>query len=71
MENNQESIEKVVSIFSHASLKKRPEQPSDDEDATPTNFADIMRQNAEKKRKLEEERKKANKSVIRSYRLKK
>lgn len=32
-------------------------------------FEEIMRQNAEKKKKLEEERRKANKNVKKSYRI--
>lgn len=33
-------------------------------------FEDIVRRNMENKKRMEEERKKANRSVIRSYRLK-
>lgn len=65
------SDKKVVSLDQKREESELEETKTESKDSSEENsFAEVMRKNAEKKKKLEEERKKANKGVIRSYRLK-
>jgi hypothetical protein len=66
----EEVIEKepdnTVSIFKNLGQKGPNGKPK----IVPTSFEDIERNNQELKKKLEDKRRKNNKNVIRSYRLK-
>lgn len=66
----EEVIEKepdnTVSIFKNLSHKGPNGKPK----IVPSSFEDIERNNQELKKKLEDKRRKNNKNVIRSYRLK-
>ena len=62
--------DKVVSIFAKREEKKeemKDEQPKDEAELS---FEEIMKINEAKKKKAAEERLKANKGVLRSYRIK-
>lgn len=59
--------EKVIDLFSVRSEKKEEEVQDEKVEST---FDEIVEQNRRKKAKQEEERAKANKAVLRSYRLK-
>ena len=69
----------VISLFKQEkSVQENSEENSEenltevfiDKSQQTESFDKVFKQNAENKRRQEEERKKANKSVIRSYRLK-
>ena len=59
-------MSKVVNLFD----RKVEEKKEETEEET-MSFEEIMRRNAENKERMRKERAKANKGVIRSYRLKK
>ena len=59
------SSENVVSLFDRKRTKKPTKKAEEEFD-----FETIMKKNSESKNKLSNDRKKANKGVIRSYRLK-
>ena len=68
---------KIMSDKKVVSLDQKREETQAEETNTESknsseedSFAEVMRKNEEKRKRLEEERKKANKGVIRSYRLK-
>jgi hypothetical protein len=61
--------ENVISMFD----RKKPEEKAEDKKASNSetyDFEQTMKQNADRKNKMRNERSKANKGVIRSYRLK-
>ena len=58
---------KIISLFA----KKKVAVEIESEEEFEELFTDTIKKNIETKRRLENARKKANKSVIRSYRLKK
>lgn len=65
------SDEKVISLKEKAEeSKKEATDTESKEEQKSESFADVMRRNAENKKRMEQERAKANKGVIRSYRLK-
>ncbi len=69
-ENHEEN---VVSLFDRQKPSSRPEANKANSAATNEesfDFETVMRRNAENKQRLSKERKKSNKGVIRSYRLK-
>lgn len=57
-------------VTSLADAAKRKAEKNDDNQVPEDSFAELKRKNEENKKRLEAERKKANKGVIRSYRLK-
>jgi hypothetical protein len=59
-------MDNVINLFGNRS--KKEEEPKTEEEMS---FEEIMKKNEENKKRLEKERAKANKSVTRSYRLKK
>jgi len=69
MQGQESQGPKVVSIFSKKDDKEIKKSASDSPE-NPTSFSDIMRQNQKNKERLEKERASANKSVLRSYRIK-
>ncbi|NRA66328.1 MAG: hypothetical protein HRU19_17715 [Pseudobacteriovorax sp.] len=64
-ENNEN---KVVSLFDRSETKEKPAKKQADSEGY--DFEAIMKQNAENKGRLGRDRKKSNRGVIRSYRLK-
>lgn len=60
----------VVSIFSKTKKVSKENKDTKAEADKDLSFEEIMQRHEENKKRMEEERKKANKSVIRSYRLK-
>lgn len=65
----------VVSLFdARKKVEKTEAAPTQDADAQPPvkaeSFTDVMQQNAKNKERMEKERLNANKSVLRSYRIK-
>lgn len=62
-------MSKVINIFEAKRLKdKEKEEAKKNEEGE--SFEEIMRKNEENKRRLEKERSRANKSTLRSYRIK-
>lgn len=73
MHTGNERESKVVSINERNQSKKKNEAEAsgtETEVATDFGWSDVMKRNAENRSRLKEEREKANKGVIRSYRLK-
>lgn len=67
MQSENQSSENVINLFGKKPAPKNLDsQENADENYT---FAEIMRRNAENKERERKERVKANKGVIRSYRL--
>ncbi len=66
-----ENKNNVVSLLSAKNKQTVEPSTTDDNQDEGLSFEEIIKKNKEKKDKLEEERRKANKSVIRSYNLKK
>jgi len=62
-------VDKVVSLFDRKS-KKEDELAKKEEAESEVSFEELMKINQAKKEKLEKERAQANKSVLRSYRIK-
>ena len=60
------STENVVSLFGNNKKKKEEKKTSSEE----FDFETIMKKNSESKSRMSADRKKSNKGVIRSYRLK-
>ena len=60
----------VVSMFTSRQAQKRDEADAKDETGEPPSFDDVMSKNMKNKERLEKERLAANKSVLRSYRIK-
>lgn len=69
MQGQESQGPKVVSIFSKKNSKEGSDKKVDSTE-NPQNFSDVMRQNQKNKERLEKERASANKSVLRSYRIK-
>jgi hypothetical protein len=84
MQDQESQGTKVVSIFSKKTgkeeTKKKSSESVDSQESkdklasspqeTPPGFNDVMKQNQLNKERLEKERASANKSVLRSYRIK-
>lgn len=62
--------ENVVSIF-EMRRKKAATKAKEESEMGQTDFNEIMKKNAENKKRLQESRLKSNKSVLNSYNLKK
>jgi hypothetical protein len=67
----------VVSLFARRQKSESAEtaqadasQPEPDKDPNGESFEDVMARNAKNKERMEKERNSANKSVLRSYRIK-
>jgi hypothetical protein len=69
MQGQESQGPKVVSIFSKKNAEEK-ESRATETNEQPTSFSDVMRQNQKNKERLEKERASANKSVLRSYRIK-
>ncbi len=73
MHTGNEREPKVVSLADRNNAKKKSEEENSGEDAELApdfGWSDVMKRNAENASRLKKEREKANKGVIRSYRLK-
>ena len=69
MQNTDQNESNVISIFdAKKQAKKKEESPSNE--TSLDDFLDIMKKNAENKARMQKERNKSNKGVIRSHRLK-
>ena len=66
-ENHEEN---VVSLFDRQTQSPKSGEKNDSPVNESYDFEAVMRRNAENKQRLSKERKKSNKGVIRSYRLK-
>jgi len=74
MQGQNTSDSKVVSIFASRDKEKDREESgktaSEAKSEGPSSFEDVMKQNQKNKERMEKERLSANKSVLRSYRIK-
>jgi hypothetical protein len=74
MQGQNASDSKVVSIFESRNKSKSDEETPQSETAAqaenPLSFQEVMKQNQKNKERMEKERLSANKSVLRSYRIK-
>jgi hypothetical protein len=74
MQGQNTSDSKVVSIFANRSKDKDKEENSksvsEAKSEENSSFEDVMKQNQKNKERMEKERLSANKSVLRSYRIK-
>jgi hypothetical protein len=74
MQGQNTSDSKVVSIFTNRNKDKDKEQDtksaSDVKSEEDPSFEEVMKQNQKNKERMEKERLSANKSVLRSYRIK-
>ena len=74
MQGQNASDSKVVSIFESRNKSKSDEETAKAESAAQAeeslSFQEVMKQNQKNKERMEKERLSANKSVLRSYRIK-
>ena len=74
MQGQNTSDSKVVSIFANREKDKSKEEQaksaSDAKSEDTPSFEEVMKQNQKNKERMEKERLSANKSVLRSYRIK-
>ena len=68
-ESENTNQENVINLFAKKSAKESSNSEKSDEEKKSESFAEIMKRNAENKERVKQERLKANKGVIRSYRL--
>ena len=61
----------VISLFNRDKKNKAKEKLGDEQQDGAELFADVIRRNSETMERLRMERNKANRSVLRSYRIKK
>ena len=63
----------VISLFGQGGRKavSGSKGKNDEDDQAELSFTEIMKKNAQNKKRMQDDRKRANRSVIRSYRLKK
>lgn len=69
-----DSSDNVVSLFNRKpsdKVTKKDKESSDEIEESSDLFSDIIKKNFETRERMRKERNKANKGVIRSYRLKK
>jgi len=69
MERSSEESTKVVSLFSRKPANEEPKKSTPEVGAEEL-FNSVMQKNEENRRRLAEDRLKANKGVLRSYRIK-
>lgn len=69
MQGQESQGPKVVSIFAKKNAEEKENRAAETPEGT-SSFSDIMRQNQKNKERMEKERASANKSVLRSYRIK-
>jgi thiamine pyrophosphokinase len=60
---------KIVSIFDKKYDNKKTEKKTEDKTDTEMSFEEIQERNRKNKERVEQERLKANKGVLRSYRI--
>lgn len=74
MQGQNTSDSKVVSLFANRGKDKDKDESakaaSEDKSEGPSSFEEVMKQNQKNKERMEKERLSANKSVLRSYRIK-
>jgi hypothetical protein len=69
MDRNSEESTKVVSLFSKRPTQETPKKSTSEMGADEL-FNSVMQKNEENRKRLAEDRLKANKGVLRSYRIK-
>ena len=69
MQNTDQNESNIISLFDAKKRAKNKEETSSEEKSV-DDFLEIMKKNAENKARMQKERNKSNKGVIRSHRLK-
>jgi hypothetical protein len=70
MQTQKDDENKVVSLFDRQKATKESSETTEAPKQESFDFEEIMRRNTENKNRMQKERSKSNRGVIRSYRLK-
>lgn len=70
MQGRSDESNKVVSLFARKEQSNAPQNASPKKEEAELSFDEVMRRNNQNEERLRKERERANKGVLRSYRIK-